>query len=68
MKLTVSDCRMTEPVVKKKKVTTLSLMIPDQTLIKRRWIGEEELRLYDEADRNILAAIQGNQCFFHFIL
>ena len=53
---------MAEPDIKKRKVTypTPTMMILDPSII-RRWLGEEEVRLYNEADINIETAIQGIQ-------
>jgi len=49
-----------EPAVKKRRVVKspqLAVIIPDQTILKRRSISNQELKLYEEADNNILAAV-----------
>ena len=53
---------MEEPAVKKRRVVKspqLAVIIPDQTILKRRSISNQELKLYEEADNNILAAVIG---------
>ena len=52
----VSDSKMAEFNVKKKIVET-----SNQTIIKKRLISAEELKLYEEADINILAAIRAQK-------
>ena len=55
---------MEEPIMKKRKVTYPIIKIPDQTVIKRRLMSNEEARLYAEAENNIMEALKGNYQFY----